>query len=125
MLRLIPFSSVHKKLHFQNNNQYICDNRGRVICLDGWSDPGKLCKVPICQFWDELSGEYLGCDHGSCTDPNRCSCEIGWEGVRCDQCLPLPGCLEGTCQRQPFECICHNSTQWTGPHCDIRKLKDL
>ena len=37
----------------------------------------------------------------------------------------VPGCKEGSCVKKSFECICHNSSLWTGPHCDARKISNL
>jgi len=107
---------------FQNNNQYICDNLGNVICLDGWSRPDKLCRIPICEIWDDKKQQKLGCQHGSCIKPNLCACEVGWEGSRCEKCVSLSGCQEGSCLDQPFQCFCHNSSQWTGMLCDKREF---
>ena len=56
-----------------------------------------------------------------CVAPNTCACDIGWEGTRCEICLPLPGCKHGYCQNQAFECICQDENSWQGAHCDIRK----
>ena len=33
----------------------------------------------------------------------------------------LPGCQNGHCQNEPFECICDETEKWTGDHCDERK----
>ena len=32
----------------------------------------------------------------------------------------LPGCQNGHCQNEPFECICDETEKWTGDHCDER-----
>ena len=56
-----------------------------------------------------------------CVAPKTCACDIGWEGTRCEICLPLPGCKHGYCQNQAFECICQDENSWQGAHCDIRK----
>ena len=45
----------------------------------------------------------------------------GWEGFRCEACIPLPGCENGHCQNEAFECICDEPDLWTGDHCDERK----
>ena len=48
------------------------------------------------------------------------------EGINCNKCVPLGGCLHGDCVK-PFECNCQlakNETKrgkYIGPHCDIRK----
>ena len=105
-------------IQFQEAFSYTCDSNGTVICINGWSDEESLCSIPTCIFPDEKSNQNLTCFHGSCTAPGQCSCEIGWEGFKCDTCIPLPGCTHGTCQENAFECVCHDSTQYTGDHCD-------
>ncbi|MBN3314742.1 DLK1 protein, partial [Atractosteus spatula] len=42
-------------------------------------------------------------------------CRPGWRGQTCDQCVPYPGCLHGTCQK-PWQCICEEG--WVGSQCD-------
>jgi hypothetical protein len=59
---------------------YQCDSEGTPICLMGWKEPdnetliniNNPCPEPICD-----SGG-TGCVHGTCTEPRKCSCEIGW-----------------------------------------------
>ena len=94
---------------------------GNVICQLGWKmaenggEREKLnpCSQPICDF------NGAGCLNGQCKSPNYCSCNIGWTGANCGECIPLPGCLHGYCQKG-LECICE--TGWLGAHCDIREL---
>ena len=74
------------------------------------------CSQPICDF----NGD--GCLNGQCKSPNYCSCNIGWTGANCGECIPLPGCLHGYCQKG-LECICE--TGWLGAHCDIRELNQI
>uniref|UniRef100_A0A3Q3GNK6 Delta-like 2 homolog (Drosophila) n=1 Tax=Labrus bergylta TaxID=56723 RepID=A0A3Q3GNK6_9LABR len=45
-------------------------------------------------------------------------CDPGWDGQHCDLCVPMPGCLHGSCQ-QPWQCSCEPG--WGGRFCD----KDL
>ena len=40
------------------------------------------------------------------------------QGLLCDQCVCLPGCVNGYCE-DPMECICE--TGWQGMFCDKRK----
>uniref|UniRef100_A0A3Q3W7C4 EGF-like domain-containing protein n=1 Tax=Mola mola TaxID=94237 RepID=A0A3Q3W7C4_MOLML len=47
-----------------------------------------------------------------------CRCDPGWEGERCERCVPTPGCRHGSCQ-QPWQCSCEPG--WGGRFCD----KDL
>merc|ERR1719369_1578114 len=63
-------------------NRYICDAGGEVRCLAGWKekdynpDPLHPCPVPVCD--PECNRET-----GECSEPNVCSCNVGWEGVDC------------------------------------------
>ncbi|KAF7642793.1 hypothetical protein LDENG_00250580, partial [Lucifuga dentata] len=45
-------------------------------------------------------------------------CDPGWDGERCERCVPTPGCVHGSCQ-QPWQCSCEAG--WAGRFCD----KDL
>uniref|UniRef100_A0A673LS16 Protein jagged-2 n=1 Tax=Sinocyclocheilus rhinocerous TaxID=307959 RepID=A0A673LS16_9TELE len=47
-----------------------------------------------------------------------CRCKYGWQGLLCDECLPYPGCVHGTCVK-PWTCTCEKN--WGGLLCD----KDL
>ena len=48
-----------------------------------------------------------GCgQHGDCVRPNVCACAVGWEGLACDECVPLPGCQDGRCVNA-LECVCN------------------
>ena len=37
---------------FQESDHYICSTDKTIICLQGWSEPDKLCRTPICEFED-------------------------------------------------------------------------
>ena len=72
------FVIVTKKslLHyFQHQNRYICDSKGNVECLAGWTNQNYSmskhfpCSVPICD---------PPCLNGVCKAPDVCSCDIGW-----------------------------------------------
>ena len=153
---------------FQESDHYICSTDKTIICLQGWSEPDKLCRTPICEFEDLESNTkkerklaivdyrnqkycpfqptYLesyeqGCGpHGDCVRPNVCACAVGWEGLACDQCVPLPGCLDGRCLGAALECVCNRydgdgrriaagdaeatgqgKPRFTGSRCDIRE----
>jgi len=106
-----------EKLKFQN--RYICDSEGNVQCLTGWEnrtynvDKHFPCSQPICD---------PKCDNGECKLPNICSCDIGWDGLDCGTCLPLPGCVHGSCidsdgVSEPFTCHCDDD--WKGALCNI------
>ncbi|XP_041366920.1 von Willebrand factor-like [Gigantopelta aegis] len=43
-------------------------------CCAGWEGP--QCMTPICRN---------PCNHGTCTDTNKCTCEEGWGGDVCDE----------------------------------------
>ena len=59
-----------------------------------------------------LNISRMGCVNGKCVeaDPdNCCICETGWQGEKCDQCVPYWDCPErgnSACVR-PNECICN------------------
>ncbi len=91
------------------------------------------CRTPVCEFLahdqadsdgDGDTGEITAktCAHGECVRPGTCACEVGWEGVACDECIRMPGCREGYCQ-EAFQCICHDEEQWTGALCDCRERR--
>lgn len=42
-------------------------------------------------------------------------CDPGWGGQHCDHCVPMPGCVHGSCQ-QPWQCSCDEG--WAGRFCD-------
>lgn len=42
-------------------------------------------------------------------------CNYGWQGPQCDQCLPYPGCVHGTCT-EPWKCDCEKN--WGGLLCN-------
>ncbi|KAF7704122.1 protein delta homolog 1-like [Silurus meridionalis] len=58
----------------------------------------------------------FGCnpDHGVCEN-GECRCNPGWKGATCDQCLPFPGCVHGTCEKA-WQCVCEQG--WVGRRCD-------
>ena len=47
--------------------------------------------------------------------------QVGWEGVACDVCVPMPGCDHGHCNQEAFGCTCDDETQYTGALCDNRE----
>eukprot|EP00095_Tigriopus_kingsejongensis_P002654 maker-scaffold439_size171548-snap-gene-0.22 protein:Tk02654 transcript:maker-scaffold439_size171548-snap-gene-0.22-mRNA-1 annotation:"delta-like protein a" len=109
--------------NLRETDHYICSDENKMICLSGWSEPSNLCRTPICHFRTANEANYKTCDHGECVRPNVCACEVGWDGVACDECIPLPGCLDGTCE-DAFECNCRNSSRYTGASCDIPVCKE-
>ncbi|GAB6021754.1 Delta-like protein 4 [Chamberlinius hualienensis] len=85
---------------------YICTAEGEKECRPGWT--GSLCTQPIC-------GEGCNLNHGYCTNPSECDCRLGWRGPTCDECVPLPGCVHGSCKNSSFECSCDDG--WDGLFC--------
>uniref|UniRef100_A0A8D3DTK9 Delta-like protein n=1 Tax=Scophthalmus maximus TaxID=52904 RepID=A0A8D3DTK9_SCOMX len=79
---------------------YVCDQNGNRGCMEGWTGPD--CKT----------GE------GRCGSRCKHRCNYGWQGPLCDECLPYPGCVHGTCN-EPWQCSCEKN--WGGLLCD----KDL
>ena len=90
------------------------------MCQPGWKyeeeiqkrNPLYPCAEPICDF------HGASCLHGICEGPDICACEVGWDGYRCDKCVPKPGCLHGNCDNA-YECNCMSG--WTGELCQMRK----
>ena len=115
-----PFSGSLLLFFFKRANSYICTKAGEIICQTGWREPTDPdqrnplipCAEPICDHTN------AGCVHGVCKSPNYCACEVGWEGMSCDSCIPLPGCKHGYCELA-LECNCESG--YGGGYCDIRK----
>ncbi|XP_068457909.1 protein delta homolog 2 [Clinocottus analis] len=65
-------------------------------------------------------GSDCSCDvpNSRCDESGVCRCDPGWDGERCERCVPTPGCRHGSCQ-QPWQCRCEAG--WGGRFCD----KDL
>ena len=94
----------------KETDHYICDEHGYIRCLPGRTNVHGLCNTPICQH---------DCEHGNCSGPDTCTCEVGWTSANCSHCICLPGCDNGYCDL-PFECRCNPG--WTGMLCNKRKL---
>ncbi|XP_065845754.1 delta-like protein D [Oscarella lobularis] len=87
---------------------YTCDRTtGQRKCMSGWTGAPQ-CKTPICK---------TGCSklHGSCTKPGQCTCDPGWKGNTCSDCVKKSGCKHGDCSNGN-DCICQS--HWLGPLCD-------
>eukprot|EP00095_Tigriopus_kingsejongensis_P012605 maker-scaffold531_size145796-snap-gene-0.27 protein:Tk12605 transcript:maker-scaffold531_size145796-snap-gene-0.27-mRNA-1 annotation:"unknown" len=113
--------------NLRETHRYFCSQDGTVICREGWREPQAStlrfgsyyllgpCAEPICEY------QGRGCAQGHCAKPGVCVCDIGWEGYFCDQCIPLPGCRYGTCQKH-FECRCQKdeagNALFSGRNCD-------
>ena len=48
------------------------------------------------------------------------SCNAGWTGADCNQCLPKSNCTHGYCNG-PFECVCEE--EWGGENCTDPVIK--
>ncbi|XP_056266802.1 protein delta homolog 2 [Pseudoliparis swirei] len=72
--------------------------------------------APLCKG----QGSDCSCNvtNSRCDESGVCRCDPGWEGERCERCVPTPGCRHGSCQ-QPWQCRCEAG--WGGRFCD----KDL
>ena len=46
------------------------------------------------------------------------SCNQGWKGKNCDECITLEGCHvdHGKCVNEPFTCSCADG--WLGHYCN-------
>uniref|UniRef100_A0A3P8TEL0 Delta like non-canonical Notch ligand 2 n=1 Tax=Amphiprion percula TaxID=161767 RepID=A0A3P8TEL0_AMPPE len=57
------------------------------------------------------------CDisNSRCDEFGVCRCDPGWDGERCNRCVPTPGCVHGSCD-QPWQCVC--TSGWAGRFCD-------
>lgn len=94
-LKINEIACTAEKLK-SNGGRYTCDHEGNVHCADGWKDENprddsNRCAVPNCE---------AECNHGMCTSPNYCACEVGWDGTCCDVCIPMPGCVNGACRKE-------------------------
>ncbi|XP_070697546.1 protein delta homolog 2 [Pempheris klunzingeri] len=80
------------------------------------------CFIFLIFFVPSCTGQGSDCScnitNSRCDESGVCRCDPGWDGERCDLCVPMPGCLHGSCQ-QPWQCSCEPG--WGGRFCD----KDL
>ncbi|GLD56016.1 protein delta homolog 2 [Lates japonicus] len=80
------------------------------------------CCVLVALVVPPCTGQGSDCScsvmNSHCDDSGVCRCEPGWDGERCARCVPMPGCVHGSCQ-QPWQCSCEPG--WGGRFCD----KDL
>src|SRR6218665_3539175 len=59
-----------------------------------------------------------GCIHGTCSSPNKCTCDAGYSGATCDTITCQGGCVNGQCVMPN---VCHCANGWTGADCTQRK----
>ncbi|XP_076599682.1 uncharacterized protein dlk2 isoform X1 [Chaetodon auriga] len=80
------------------------------------------CCVLVVHIVPPCRGQGSDCicniTNSRCDEFGVCRCDPGWDGERCERCVPMPGCLHGSCQ-QPWQCSCEAG--WGGRFCD----KDL
>jgi len=89
-------------------------------CTKHWS--GIFCEEPRCLAAD--GEEEITCVHGKCkyvenVEAAFCHCDVGWQGEKCDQCVPQDGCPDSDSQSrdiikiaacvQPNECRCQGA----------------
>ncbi|XP_023342294.1 delta-like protein B [Eurytemora carolleeae] len=74
--------------NIKGQDRYTC-SEGKITCLPGWQ--GDLCQVPLC-------GSDCDPQHGYCTKPFECECNLGYSGDSCRECVKLPGCKNGFCR---------------------------
>merc|ERR1719334_388108 len=70
--------------NLENQDRYICDPDGNIICLEGWE--GEKCTEPVCTDCGE---------HGTCVSAETCRCDMGYYGTSCQHCIKRPGCKHG------------------------------
>jgi len=113
-----------------------CPNGAAEPCyLSGTCSDGKL-GTGLCECFANFSGpacefsRAANCSgHGMPDDQGECSCDYGWTGAECDQCLPgfygthcleCDACVHGSCNGNGTRtgngtCMCDIS--WAGPDC--------
>ncbi|XP_076021725.1 protein delta homolog 1 [Genypterus blacodes] len=72
-----------------------------------------LVVTGIAKGW-ECSAE-CNTENGFCEKRGKCRCKPGWQGEKCERCVPFPGCLHGACERA-WQCVCEQG--WVGSLCD-------
>ena len=63
--------------------------------------------------WPPLAGCAVTCGVSQLSAFPRCS--YGEQGRFCDECVPYPGCVHGSCV-EPWQCTCE--TNWGGLLCN-------
>lgn len=73
-----------------------------------------LCRVPTPPWaWSPLAGSAV--TRGASRPSAFPRCSYGWQGRFCDECVPYPGCVHGSCV-EPWQCTCE--TNWGGLLCN-------
>ena len=71
--------------------------------------------------WDMcLTYIDIGCnfEHGYCTKPNECVCNVGWSGSNCTECVSQQNC-PGACST-PAGCVCFDPKDQEKGICQIQ-----
>merc|ERR1711942_157372 len=90
------------------------------VCYEGWFSDN--CDFPLCK-------DGCSVEHGSCSVPGECTCEVSWQGENCDECAEgwfgencdFPICKDGCSYEHgkcsmPGECTCE--VGWQGENCN-------
>lgn len=56
----------------------------------------------------KLVQTFQGCNlmQGSCKRPGFCSCNDGWSGPTCEDCVRYPNCMNGYCTKVSKYNVC-------------------
>jgi hypothetical protein len=73
-------------------------------CNEELGYAGGYCHLPQC-----IGANFpSGCNNGVCASPNKCECDLGWNGTDCSIPMCDPPCQHGECAG-PDSCDCSGS----------------